>query len=163
MWHISTKKMIVLSLALFSLAALFAASLHGFDRGRREGAIRENLVRLIDTCSAGASCKVSLGAVTDFEWDRVAVFEVGATPARLSEALGAKYSGETDLTSGVVFSKAGAVVHEETFVLDPEKPAKLRYDVEDAAHVKGYSRAEANFEASKKSIDGTAYYTIHAR
>lgn len=160
--RISAKQMIVLALASFALAALFAAGLHGEGGGRREGALSGNLMRLIDNCSGG-SCKVSLVAATDFEWDRVAVFEVGTTPAQLSEALGAEYTGETDLTSGVVFSKAGAVVREETSVIDPERPAKLRYNVEGATHAKAYPRAEASFDASKKIVDGVAYYTLNVR
>jgi len=56
---------------------------------------------------------IVLGELMDFEWETATYFRFPASPIDINQAIGATYTGETDITAGLIFVNDGEVVYYE--------------------------------------------------
>ncbi|UKS27384.1 hypothetical protein LOZ80_00050 [Paenibacillus sp. HWE-109] len=88
--------------------------------------LTDKIIKEIDgECGENGTCTISIKEVTDFEWDRMVIFQIGSSKSEISKALGIEYSGPTDMMTGMIFVKDNKIVHEEIIPYYPEKPSKL--------------------------------------
>lgn len=127
----------------------------------------EKMIKVIDNqLSQNNDCKISIESITDFKWDKMVIFQVGSSNDEITKALGVKYNGRTDLTSGMVFVLNKKVVHEERVPYDPEHQNIIQYIIEKKPNEPScvsFTPSNALFKGSREEIDGVFYYTITAK
>lgn len=126
----------------------------------------EKIIKTIDNkCDQGDTFMISMKDITDFEWDKMVIFEVGSSNFEVSKALGIEYKESTDLMSGMVFVCNNKIVHEERVPYNPDRPEKLRYIVEHKPkepNCTSFTPNDAVLKGSREKIDGVFYYKIIA-
>jgi hypothetical protein len=124
--------------------------------------IKNKIISTIDMkCQNTNECTISIKKITDFDWDRLVLFNEGASRQEINSVLGFEYRGDTDLKILTFFLYKGKIVYHEEEDYDPEKPSKLfvQYPNPKLHHMK-FSADKAIFKAKKEKIDGEYYYTI---
>lgn len=56
---------------------------------------------------------VSLGSMTDFRWEKALYFKHPTSHQEIEDAIGIRYTGETDLIAGLIFVNEGEIVYYE--------------------------------------------------
>jgi hypothetical protein len=124
--------------------------------------IRDKIIRNIELKSKNTDeCIISIKEITDFKWDKLVMFNEGASRQEINSVLGFRYEGETDLTVLTIFLFKGKIVYQENEAYDPEKPSKLFVQYPDSQiHHMEFSFDKAVFKGTKEQIDGEYYYKI---
>ena len=126
----------------------------------------ESIIKTLDTnCNNSNECKISMQEITDFKWDKMAVFGIGSSNSEISKALGVRFESSTDLMSGIVFVLGNKIVYEERVPYNPERAAKLEYIVEHKAGGTNcviYTPDNAILKGSKNKSDRSYYYKVIA-
>lgn len=129
--------------------------------GKNEN-IKERIINAIDKgCKNQNECIVSISNLTSFTWDKLLMFNEGASSKEINRVLGFKYKGTSDLTIISVFLYKGKIVHQESESYNPEKPSKLFIKYPNPLeHHLIFTPQNANFKAKILNIDGKNYYEI---
>lgn len=116
-----------------------------------------------NNCYNSNTCILSMKEITDFEWDKMLMYQVGSSNTEISDLLGVEFKDSIDLSSGIIFIVNNKIVYEEHIFYHPEKPYKLllyvgrmygqpKYGV--------YTPNNAVFDGSRTEINGNFYYKI---
>lgn len=90
----------------------------------------------------------NMNEFTNFKWDKMVIYDVGASNTQISEALGVEYKDSTDLMTGMVF----------VFPFQFENPSELIIHVGDNASYRVFTPNNAVFEIGKGQLDEKNYY-----
>lgn len=83
--------------------------------------INEKLIKAIDEkCGQNDSCAISIKEITNFEWDKVAIFGIGGSNSEISKLLGVNYNDSVDLKSGIIFVLKDNIVCKQDYSYNPE-------------------------------------------
>jgi hypothetical protein len=140
---------------LFSLIVVF---LIGCGSSRT---IEQKIGQRIDTCPA-QPCIVRITDVTDFPWDQMHVFEVGATPEQIEKSLGTTFPDYVEFTRQIIFLKNGKIIHREeqpTSVEHPENGQVAFAETYTDPHWV-FTPANAVFRGEQKRFSGGVYYLL---
>lgn len=116
-----------------------------------------------DKCNSSDICDISLEEITSFKWNKVLVFQVGSSSKDISNALGAKYEGSTDLMSGLIFELDNKIVYEELIPYQAEQPINLQIFIDKKVNKTNnvvLSFDDAILKGSKERVDHATYYSI---
>jgi hypothetical protein len=131
---------------------------------QKESSLSDQIIQTIDRKSNGNGVSdISLREITDFKWDKVVIFQVGSSDEEISNALGVKYEGPTDLMTGLIFVFDHKIVHEELIPYQTEQPANLQIFIEKKAkdpNCLAFTLENAVLKGSKEELDGVTYYSI---
>ena len=122
--------------------------------------LTENIKKTIDE-NGGESvyCYFNMRDVTDFQWDKMVVYDPGASNDEISEALGVSFTDTTDLICGMVFVFEDAIVHNEKIsFLSNHKPDRLFISLEEQEQNWKLITADNAIFRGSKSHNGS-YYT----
>jgi hypothetical protein len=137
------------------ILALFCA------QGCTDNSMKDRITQAIEQrCREKSECAIEMKTLTDFEWDRLVVFEVSSSDAEVSAALGFQYPDLTDLVGGLIFAHSGKIVHQEIFPYDPENPDRLSFELPGQINCRAFTPHNANFKVKKEILDGKVYYTM---
>ena len=118
----------------------------------------ESKCRGIDSCTT----TINIQEVTDFKWDRLYLFTIGASLEDVNKALGFDYPYFEDIASRVVFTLGNKIVyHEDEFPNPKTKPTAgviFRYIDNDIMH--SYNFGNAVFNVTKTVVNGYKYYEL---
>jgi hypothetical protein len=107
--------------AMLALAAVvFLLILSGCSEGYGQREVSERLIGMADS-SGTTGTAVSMREVTDFEWEKMIIFQDGCPEADIEMAGGAEFMHSTDFWTGMVFVNRGEIVFEEYYSMDPER------------------------------------------
>ncbi|SCH62897.1 Uncharacterised protein [uncultured Clostridium sp.] len=114
--------------------------------------LQKDIFSYLDENMQEKTC-VKISDFTQFEWDTLLIFRYPITQKEIEEAIGVRYEGSLDLTSGMIFVLNNEVVYDEIFknaytALTP----LLIYPYEDINYSKKYaafSPDTAIFECEK--------------
>lgn len=151
----------------WKLASLIIILLLSLSSGCQNDKLSQRIVETIDNkCDQGNGyCNVPIAEITDFKWDKMAIFGVGSSNKEVSEALGVEYEDSTDLMTGIVFAYNNKIVYKEDIPYNPERPSKLWITIE---YVPGepacmsYTPDNAVLIGTKKKGDNRFYYGLVA-
>jgi hypothetical protein len=99
--------------------------------------------------------------VTNFKWDKVYIFYVGASLENIEKVLGVPYTQWQDVGDRIIFVNQGKVVYHEEYFPYPEHIEKGRtfFELNKAPYIGEYNTAM--FEVTKEVNDkGELYYKI---
>lgn len=69
--------------------------------------------RLTERCQKNLECQVNLEGLTEFEWDKLVVFDYGAERDLIERVLGQNFPIPNEIMRKLVFLNKGEVVHSE--------------------------------------------------
>jgi hypothetical protein len=103
---------------------------------------------------------VRIRDVTDFDWDKMYVFDTGFDGDEIKTVIGTYVPEKTALTRKLVFTKGGKVVHYDELPTNIEGMVNNEVLFDDAGNYshKIYSIEDAVFEAQKNSHNGKEVY-----
>ncbi|MEK4043334.1 hypothetical protein NSU18_06690 [Paenibacillus sp. FSL H8-0048] len=157
MYNYSIKKFVfgILILAFFTLI---------LSSCQKEKSLSDQIMRTIDDeCGLGKVCDISLEEITTFKWDKVVIFQVGSSSKEISDALGFKYEGSTDLMSGLIFALDNKIVYEEMIPYQTERPNNLQVFIDKKANEPNnvvLNFNDAKMKGNKDQVDDITYYSI---
>lgn len=95
--------------------------------------------------------------VTDFKWDKVYVFSVGASLEEIDQALGFHYSQWEDIGERIIFVEKGEVVYHEDYFPYPEmENGTVHFELGNPPYIGRYNKAF--FSVERKETDGSKYF-----
>jgi hypothetical protein len=129
----------------------------------RSGLIERRIVERVNDCVPNASCIIRVADLTDFRWDQMHVYTLGARPDEIEKALGTPLPNYVEFQRRIVFLKDGKIVHREDEPTDIERPVDGEVNFAESypepAHW-SFTPETAVFSAEKKKFDGGAYYVL---
>lgn len=113
------------------------------------------------TCGESTGCTIRLKDVTDFDWDRVYVFNHANTKDQIEKVIGAPFPRYEEFRRSIIFLKGGKVVYSEADPTDIESVIndQVVFDTAERGNYKGYS-SESRFEVQRKTFSRGVYYEL---
>jgi hypothetical protein len=74
------------------------------------------------TCVTSSDCVIRIADLTDFAWDRMYVFDYGATREYVEAVLGRKYEGYREFRRKLIFLQGSRIIVDEQPWTDIEAP-----------------------------------------
>ena len=136
---------------------------------KKDDSLITNITKIIDNNSdKSGSYNFNMKDATDFEWDKMVIYEPNCSNSDISVALGVSFRDSTDLIGGMVFVYKNKIVHKEKSPFSdsnehPNKHPKLTYIVDNEPgkpRLKVLTPDNAVFEGKRTSIDGKSYDII---
>lgn len=131
---------------------------------RNDYKLSDKIVKVIESNTDNSNVSlIRVKDITDFEWDKMVIFDLGTSNAEISEALGFKYKDTIDLMSGMIFVLKNKIVYQERIPYNPERQSKLNIIVnQDPKNTSCRTLLPeyAILEGLKEEIDGKFYYEI---
>lgn len=118
--------------------------------------------KIKDSCKE-FPCSIRIGEITDFEWNKLYVFNYGASPSQIEKVVGRYVPENTKFTRKIIFTNKGKIVHYEELQTNVEATINNQVYFDDTVE-KGYeiySVNNANFKAQKYSEGKIIYYQLN--
>lgn len=119
------------------------------------------VAKIKTTCGESSGCTIRLRDVTDFDWDRVCVFNYAVTKDQIEKIIGAPFPRYVEFRRSIIFLKGGKVVYSEADPTDIEGPLndQVVFDIAERGNYRTYS-SESRFELQRKSFSRGVYYEL---
>ena len=117
--------------------------------------------KLYSKCDGQNNCIRQVKDVTNFKWDKVYIFSVGASLEDIQKTLGVPYEQWQDVGDRIIFVEKGKVVYHEEYFPYPEHIEKGRtfFELSKTPYVGQYNTA--TFSVTKQKNDkGQLYYVV---
>jgi hypothetical protein len=117
--------------------------------------------KLYNKCDKQDTCVRQVKDVTNFKWDKVFIFHVGASLEEIERVLGVPYSEWRDVGDRLIFLDKGKVVYHEEYFPYPEHIEKGRpfFKLSKSPYIGQYNTA--TFSVTKQENDkGESYYVV---
>jgi hypothetical protein len=114
-------------------------------------------------CKDAHTCILKIRDVTDFEWDRMYIFNESVRLEEVNKILGFKYDYFEDIARRIIFTKGNKVVnHEDDFPYPKEKPnGKVFFKFgNDSLKYAIFSPDKAIFKVQKNEIECSIFYNL---
>ena len=113
------------------------------------------------TCGESTGCTIRLRDVTDFDWDRVYVFNYAVTKDQIEKVIGAPFPRYEEFKRSIIFLNGGKVVYSEADPTDIEGLLndQVVFDIAYGENYKSYSR-DSRFEVQRKNFQRGVYYEL---
>jgi len=121
--------------------------------------IRKKIVKI---CSNKNECIIDLKEISQFGWDKMIVFDEGASLSMVNKVLGFKYSNYNEFSRTILFVFKNNIVHQEKENYNPSK----RYNnvwfefPNSTTHIMKFLPNNAKFKVIRDTIDSNIYYTL---
>jgi hypothetical protein len=119
------------------------------------------VTKIKTTCGESTGCTIRLRDVTDFDWDRVYVFNYAVTKDQIEKVIGAPFPQYEEFKRSIVFLKGGKVVNSEADPTDIESVIndQVVFDIAAQGNYRVYS-SESRFEVQRKNFSRGVYYEL---
>lgn len=116
--------------------------------------------KLYSNCEGQNKCIRHVKDVTNFKWDKVYIFSIGASLEDIEKTLGVPYKQWQDVGDRIIFVENGKVVYHEEYFSYPEHIEKGRtfFELSKAPFVGQYSTA--TFSVTKQINDKEELYYV---
>jgi hypothetical protein len=113
------------------------------------------------TCGESTGCTIRLRDVTDFDWDRVYVFNDAVTKEQIEKVIGAPFPRYEEFKRSIIFLNGGKVVYSEADPTDIESVIndQVVFDLTYGNNYKAYSSG-SRFEVQRKNFSRGVYYQL---
>ncbi len=125
----------------------------------------ESLVRkkIIEECQSEKSCVIKMEDFTNFQWDKLYVFNEGVTLPFINNELGFRYEDYTEFEKVMIFVKDEKITHKESENYNPSGRAESSIWFNLPSNGYGVFTPEDEFRVTQERIDGKVYYTLVPR
>ena len=154
--------LIIVCLIILSVAII---TLHKDSVSKK---VRNNIISEIESqCpSDDGTCEINLKELTDFEWDKIILYQISTSKHSIENALGFEFKETKDFDSGIIFVKNNKIICNIKIFEHPDNLyIPLRFVIEDEdkffdCAVLYYDNAI--LKAEKQTIDGHKCYIVSA-
>ncbi len=125
--------------------------------------VEDKIVNNINKNCKQFPCVIKIKDVTDFDWDKMYIFDYGADIEQIKNAVGTSIPERTQFTRKLVFTKNGKVIRYEELPTDIENIVDNEVifgDSDTYPHTKIYLAEDAVFEVQKYLQGGETYYHL---
>lgn len=117
-----------------------------------------------NNCNSNGECVIKMDEITDFAWDKMLLYQVGASASEISEVLGVEFKYTGHISSGMVFVKDDEIIYHESFFWNPEDYPKLQIFVQpipgEGEEYPVFTPDDAVLFGKRFEIDGKLRYYI---
>lgn len=141
------------------LLVLFSSCLtKSIDPNSFEGKL---VTTINSTCGDFSNCTIRLKDVTEFDWDRVFVFNYAVTQEEIEKLVGNPFPRYQEFERSMIFLNGGKIVYSESDPTDIESLInnQVVFDTDERGNYKSYS-SESRFEVKRKQFRGGVYYEL---
>ncbi|HYW71744.1 MAG TPA: hypothetical protein VE961_11955 [Pyrinomonadaceae bacterium] len=140
---------------LFSFIVIFLIGCGG------SRTIEQQIGERLKACGS-QPCIVRITDVTDFPWDKMYVFEAGATHEQIEKSLGTTFPDYVEFTRRIVFLKNGKIIRREEQPADVEHPVngQVAFAETYTDPYWAFTPANAVFRGEQKRFSGGVYYLL---
>ena len=105
---------------------------------------------------------LNIRKITNFNWDRLVVFNYAVSLETVNEAINSKYIHYREFTRPWIFLKDGKIVYYENNPSDVETLLnnQVLFEFPDSLKYQSYTPQNAIFRTEKKSFDHGYYYSL---
>lgn len=125
----------------------------------------DTIMEYVDENYGGNDIVIYLADFTDFQWDKMMIFNYPTSVEEVKSALGVEYDNSMDLVSGMIFVRDNKVVCDEIFECDYVETAKFFAYPQDEINTKPnyrvFLKEEAYFLAIRSENDNGYYYRLY--
>jgi len=135
----------------------------------QKNAVSNGIFQFLEKQPESEDVRIRLSDFTEFDWDRVVIFEFPATAAEINREVGINYQRAIDLQAGMIFVRGNQIVHEEEFknaflTFEPNKYCPLViYPSEEGpngVHFATFDKSAAVFKVEKGEKSGKSVYWL---
>jgi len=127
-----------------------------------KSSLEKRIANRADKCE---NCKIRLVDFTNFQWDKMYVFNYSVSPDEVDNALGLEYSNDDyeEFTRPWIFVKNNKVVYAEDnpYNIEGVVSDEVAFDQSDSVRVISYTPNTAVFKAKKERSGGNKYYVLY--
>lgn len=125
--------------------------------------VENKIVNYVETNCKQFPCTVRIIEITDFDWDKMYVFDYGVPFDEIEKVTGTNISVKVEFTRKLIFTRDGKLVRYEELPTDIENIVNNEVvfgDSNNYSHTKIYSAENAIFEAQKYLQGNETYYHL---
>ena len=147
------------------ILVLFSILLGCTNKSQRGNSTMDSeITQYVDKDYSGSGVDILLSDFTEFDWDRVLVFNYPTSAKEIENALNVQYDGSLDLISGIIFVKGDKITYEEIFKDDYESPPRFfiypNRDINARPKYRVFTRDTAAFECIRQEYKDYNYYKL---
>lgn len=156
---LGARRLIKLTMKRLYVLTLLILLMFGCSKSR---VIEQRIGKRIDDCKSADACIIRIKDLTDFQWDKMYVFEYGARLEQIEKALGTKYPDYVEFKRRIVFLKGGGIVHREDEPTDIERlvNGQVSFAESYTNPVWSFTPETAVFRGEKKEFSEGVYYVL---
>jgi len=129
-----------------------------------QNSIQKKIVNKINQqCKTADNCVIRMSEVTDFEWEKMYIFNENSSLEEINKALGFNYKYFKDVARRIIFTKSNKVVYQEDDFPYPEESPKGKVFFilgSDTLHYRVFLMKNAVFKTESKEIENAIYYEL---
>ena len=127
-----------------------------------KSSIEKRVARQANKCQ-NENCKVRVADLTDFQWDKMVVFNYSISDAVVNDAIWFDYKNYDDQTRPWIFIKNNRIVYAENNPAGIEGPVEgeVAFDGPDSLKFMVYTPKTAIFSVKKETANNKSYYLLH--
>lgn len=124
--------------------------------------VEDNIVNYIENNCKQFPCAIKIKEATDFNWDKMFVFDYGADIGEIERTVGTSIPRKKEFSRKLVFTKEGNLVHYDELPTNIEGIVdnQVGFDNVGSYSHKVYLVDDAVFEAQKYSQSDKTYYQL---
>ena len=124
--------------------------------------IENKIANKIESTFKGKSCSIDIRDITDFDWDKMYVFNYTATSEEVKSIIGSAPSAFTELTRRIIFTWKNKIIYSEEneTAVEGVVNKQVVFDMPNTKNFKLYSIDSSKFIAYRKDSEGTLYYEL---
>ncbi len=129
---------------------------------REKGKMELLLTKEIEDCKS-LNCEIELKEITDFEWEKVYIFQMPVPKEYVNRTIGIDYIDYTEFTRPIIFTNKGKIVYSENNQASIESLIPEQVIVGglmDTTKVWIFNVNQAIFKARVKENNHTKYYEL---
>jgi hypothetical protein len=78
--------------------------------------VEAKIGKKVDNCQPEIECIFKISEITDFQWDKMFVFDYAVPDDEIAKHLGTEYGGGEQFKRQLVFLKDGKIIHQENLL-----------------------------------------------
>jgi len=127
-----------------------------------KSSIEKEIARKASDCD-DENCKIKITDFTDFQWDKMYIFNYAVPSDEVDQAIGVEYGNYEEFTRPWVFVKNNKIVYAENNPDDIETivDREVVFDGPDSLRFMVYTPKKAIFRVKKKTSDRKNYYLLY--
>lgn len=131
--------------------------------GRSVGRIERKLsVKISEVCRHPNTCTIRLTEITDFNWDKMYIFRVGATHDDINKALNTPLPVYTEFTRKLIFIRESKIIYREDWpsTMDGLENGDMVFSMPVDKFYAELTPDTAEFEVAEKPLTNGIYYEL---
>jgi hypothetical protein len=128
----------------------------------KSNSIEDKIKDNVEKDCKNANCAIIITNLTDFQWDKMYVFNNPTAPDEIDQAIGLNYPYYVEFTRTIVFLNKNKIVHYENHHSKAEGPTdgEVLFKYPDSLKYQVYKPGQSTFKVKQKTSKDISYYVL---